>query len=192
MLIAAIGLYGVMSYTVTRRRVEIGIRMALGADARAVIRMVLAESGTLLVVGLTIGVAVAGIASRYARSLLYGLKPLDPISFVVGISALAFVSVCAAWIPAVRPGLPLPQRCGSKSHPVIRDGNGADGGNGITAEKQRNGDKTEKVSLFSARLCCSVSLCFYRLLRLLRLLSLAEPSRRRLTRRAPPCYTSAP
>ena len=102
MLIAAIGLFGVVSYSVTRRRAEIGIRMALGADARAVIRMVLAESGTLLVSGLIIGVAVGGIASRYARSLLYGLKPLDPISFAVGIGALALVSVCAAWIPARR------------------------------------------------------------------------------------------
>jgi putative ABC transport system permease protein len=102
MLIAAIGLYGVMSYSVTRRRVEIGVRMALGAAPRQVIRMVLAESGALLGVGVAIGVALAIVASRYAVSLLYGLKPFDPTSFVLGIVVLAVVSALAAWIPARR------------------------------------------------------------------------------------------
>ncbi len=102
MLIAAIGLYGVMSYSVTRRRVEIGVRMALGAAPRQVIRMILAESGTLLGVGVAIGAALAIVASQYAESLLYGLKPLDPTSFVLGIVVLAVVSVLAAWIPARR------------------------------------------------------------------------------------------
>jgi putative ABC transport system permease protein len=102
MLIAAIGLYGVMSYIVTRRRVEIGVRMALGAEPRTVIRMVLAESAALLAVGVAIGVALAIIVSRYAASLLYGLTPLDPASFALGMSALGFVSLLAAWIPARR------------------------------------------------------------------------------------------
>jgi len=102
MLIAAIGLYGVMSYIVTRRRVEIGVRMALGAEPRTVIRMVLAESAALLAVGVAIGVALAIVVSRYAASLLYGLTPLDPASFALGMSALGFVSLLAAWIPARR------------------------------------------------------------------------------------------
>jgi hypothetical protein len=102
MLIAAIGLYGVMSYIVTRRKVEIGVRMALGAGPHNVIRMVLAESGTLLAVGVIIGVALAIVASRYAASLLYGLTPLDPISFALAVGVLAFVSLLAAWFPARR------------------------------------------------------------------------------------------
>jgi putative ABC transport system permease protein len=102
MLIAGIGLYGVMSYLVTRRRVEIGVRMALGAEPRVVIRMVLAESGALLAAGVVIGVALAMLAARYAATLLYGLTPLDAPSFALGTSTLGFVSLLAAWIPARR------------------------------------------------------------------------------------------
>jgi predicted permease len=102
MLIASIGLYGVMSYIVTCRTVEIGVRMALGAEPRTVIRMMLAESGVLLAVGVAIGVALAAVALRYAAGLLYGLKPLDAISFVLAISMLGFVSLLAAWFPAWR------------------------------------------------------------------------------------------
>jgi len=102
MLIASIGLYGVMSYMVTRRRVEIGVRMALGAEPRRIIRMVLAESGVLLAAGVPIGVGLAIAASRYAASLLYGLTPLDPTSLVLAIGALGVVCVLAAWFPARR------------------------------------------------------------------------------------------
>ena len=101
-LIAAIGLYGVMSYLVTRRRVEIGVRMALGAEPRRVIGMVLADSGRLLVVGVVIGVALAFVASRYAASLLYGLTPSDATSFAVAIGTLTAASLVATWIPARR------------------------------------------------------------------------------------------
>ena len=102
MLIAAIGLYGVMSFLVARRRIEIGVRMALGAEPRTVIRMVLADSGALLIVGIVIGAALASIASPYAAGLLYGVKPFDAASFASGIGALACVSLIAAWIPARR------------------------------------------------------------------------------------------
>jgi predicted permease len=102
MLIATIGLYGVMSYMVTRRSVEIGIRMALGADARKVVRMVLGESGVLLAIGVVIGVGLALAASKWAASLLYELRPWDPASIVLGVVALAIVSLLAAWIPARR------------------------------------------------------------------------------------------
>ena len=102
MMIATIGLYGVMSYMVTRRQVEIGVRMALGADPAAVVRMVLAESGVLLAAGVVIGVALAAGLSRFAASLLYGLEPWDPASFALAAGALGFVSIVAAWIPARR------------------------------------------------------------------------------------------
>jgi putative ABC transport system permease protein len=102
MLIATIGLYGVMSYMVTRRKVEIGIRMALGADPRTVVRMVLAESGVLLAAGVVIGVALAVVVSRWAATLLYGLEPWDPASFALASGALGFASLLAAWIPARR------------------------------------------------------------------------------------------
>ena len=102
MLIATVGLYGVMSYTVSRRRVEIGIRMALGAEPGTVVRMVLRESGILLGIGVVIGTALAVVASRYAASLLFGLKPWDPASIALSIAALGTVSLIAAWIPARR------------------------------------------------------------------------------------------
>jgi putative ABC transport system permease protein len=102
MLIATIGLYGVMSYTVTRRKVEIGIRMALGADPGAVIRMVLRESGVLLVTGIAAGIVLAIVVSRSAATLLYGLEPWDPVSFAIAAGVLGAVSIMAAWIPARR------------------------------------------------------------------------------------------
>jgi len=102
MLIATIGLYGVMSYMVSKRRVEIGIRMALGADPRMVVRMVLRESAVLLVVGVLIGTALAVFASRWAASLLFELKPWDPVSIAVAVALLGTVSLFAAWIPARR------------------------------------------------------------------------------------------
>jgi len=102
MIIAVVGLYGVMSYLVTRRQVEIGIRMALGADPRTVVRMVIAESGVLIAVGIVSGVAIAIVVSRWARTLLYALEPWDPSSLAVAGGTLALVSLLAAWIPARR------------------------------------------------------------------------------------------
>jgi predicted permease len=102
LLIATIGLYGVLSYTVSRRRVEIGIRMALGADPGGVVRMVLGESSRLVIVGVVIGTALAVLTSRWASSLLFGLKPWDPLSIGVALAALGAVSLAAAWIPARR------------------------------------------------------------------------------------------
>lgn len=102
MLIATIGLYGVMSYMVSRRKVEIGIRMALGADPRNVVRMVLRESGVLLALGVIVGVGLAFTAARYAESLLFGMTASDPGSFGIAIVVLGVVSLIAAWIPARR------------------------------------------------------------------------------------------
>jgi ABC-type antimicrobial peptide transport system permease subunit len=87
---------------VTRRQVEIGIRMALGAAPETVVRMVLTESAALLAGGVIIGVTLAVIASRWAAALLYGLEPWDPASFAVAVGSLGSVSLLAAWIPARR------------------------------------------------------------------------------------------
>jgi putative ABC transport system permease protein len=102
MTIAVVGLYGVMSYLVTRRRVEIGVRMALGADQQAVVRMVIAESGALVLIGVVAGVTCAIVVSRWARALLYALEPWDPSSLALAAGTLALVSLLAAWIPARR------------------------------------------------------------------------------------------
>lgn len=102
MVIATIGLYGMMTYMVSRRKVEIGIRMALGADPGKVIRMVLGESGALLTCGVLIGAGLAFVLSRWAASLLFGLKPWDPPSFALAAGTLGLVSLLAAWIPARR------------------------------------------------------------------------------------------
>ena len=101
-LLAVIGLYGILSYMVARRRSEIGIRMALGADRRIVIRLVVREAMTLLVIGLVIGAGLAAAAARSARSLLFGLEPGDPATMIGAIVGLAVVAVLAAYWPARR------------------------------------------------------------------------------------------
>jgi putative ABC transport system permease protein len=101
-VIATIGLYGVMSYTVARRRVEIGIRMALGADRGTVIRMIVREAGILLVAGVIIGTVLATLAGRAAATLLYELKPWDPATIAASIAALGAVTLLASWFPARR------------------------------------------------------------------------------------------
>jgi predicted permease len=101
-LIATIGLYGVMSYMVVRRQIEIGIRMALGADRRMVVGLIVREAGVLLAAGLAIGVALSIAAARTATSLLYGIRPWDATSLAAGIAGLALVALLASWLPARR------------------------------------------------------------------------------------------
>jgi putative ABC transport system permease protein len=101
-LLATIGLYGVMSYTVTRRRNEIGIRMALGAERRDVVRMVMREAATLLAAGVIVGGLLAIAAAQTASKLLFGLKPGDPVTLLTAIAGLAFVAMCASYVPALR------------------------------------------------------------------------------------------
>jgi len=101
-LLATIGLYGVMSYTVARRQSEIGIRMALGADRGAVLRLVMGEAGTLLAAGLLAGTLLALAAARTAKSLLFGLPPWDPATLAMAAGALAAVAVAASYVPAWR------------------------------------------------------------------------------------------
>jgi predicted permease len=101
-LLAAIGLYGVISYMVVQRTREIGIRMAIGADRVAVVRMILREAGMLTVAGLVIGTGLALGAAQAAKSLLYGLKPRDPLTLVIAIVTLSAVAALASFLPAYR------------------------------------------------------------------------------------------
>ncbi|HEY7056713.1 MAG TPA: ABC transporter permease [Vicinamibacterales bacterium] len=101
-LIAAIGLYGVLSYMVARRRVEIGIRLALGAGQRSVLTLIMREAGVLLIVGILLGALLAGYAAKAVSTLLYGLAPWDPATYAIGALLLTLVSGLASWLPARR------------------------------------------------------------------------------------------
>lgn len=101
-LLATIGLYGVISYMVIRRRSEIGIRMALGADRGRVLSLIMREAAMLLAIGLGVGTVLALIGAKAATSLLFGLKAHDPETFVLAVSLLAIVSLAASALPAYR------------------------------------------------------------------------------------------
>jgi putative ABC transport system permease protein len=101
-LLAAVGLYGVLSYTVMRRSNEIGIRLAMGASRAAVLRMVLKESGWLVGIGLAIGMALALGAARAAQALLFGLQPADPVTIAAAAALLATIGFIATYVPARR------------------------------------------------------------------------------------------
>jgi ABC-type antimicrobial peptide transport system permease subunit len=95
-------LYGVMSYMVERRRNEIGIRIALGADRGAIVAMIMREAATLLAAGLVVGAVAALGAGRWASTLLFGLHPADPLTLVAATGALTLVAVIASFVPAWR------------------------------------------------------------------------------------------
>jgi predicted permease len=101
-LLAAIGLYGVISYMVLQRTKEIGIRMAIGAKRGDVIGMILKEAGILTVAGLVIGTTLALASAQVVKSLLYGLKPRDPLTIVLAVVTLAVVAAFASFLPAYR------------------------------------------------------------------------------------------
>jgi ABC-type antimicrobial peptide transport system permease subunit len=101
-LLATLGLYGVIAYMVARRRNEIGVRIALGADRGRVIRLVMKEAMLLLAVGLVAGMILAFWAARAAATLLYGLEPYDPVSMLVAMILLAAIALAASYAPARR------------------------------------------------------------------------------------------
>ena len=101
-IIAAVGIAGVLAFSVSARTNEIGIRMSLGADSGRVQRMVLMEGGTLLVLGLVLGGIGAVLASRLVQGLLYGVAPYDPVTLLVVALVMAVVGVAACWLPANR------------------------------------------------------------------------------------------
>jgi hypothetical protein len=102
LILGAVGLYGVLAYGVTRRTQEIGVRMALGADARSVRRTVVAEGGRVAIVGVVVGGLVAVILTRYIKSLLFGVEPLDVPSFAAVSAVMVAVALLASYIPARR------------------------------------------------------------------------------------------
>ena len=101
-LLAAVGLYGVMSYTVSRRSNEIGIRLAMGARSADVLRMVIAEAGWMVGIGVVIGVALGLGAAKSASTLLFGLQPTDPTTVASATALLAAIGFIASYVPARR------------------------------------------------------------------------------------------
>ena len=101
-LLATVGLYGVMSYSVERRRNEIGIRMALGASRGGVTQMVMREAALLLAIGLAIGTVLALMGARGAGSMLFGLTAYDPLTLATALFVLAVSALMAAYFPSRR------------------------------------------------------------------------------------------
>jgi ABC-type antimicrobial peptide transport system permease subunit len=100
--LAAIGLGGLLTYTVARRTNEIGVRMALGAAAGQVTRMVFRDSLPIMAIGILIGLPCAWLVGRALRTLLFGLDPADPQTMALAFAALMGVAMLAAWFPARR------------------------------------------------------------------------------------------
>jgi predicted permease len=101
-LLAAIGLYGVISYTVAQRTNEIGIRMALGAQRRSVVRLILGEVAILIAIGVVVGAGLTLAGSKAASSLLFGLKARDPLTLALAVVILAAIGFAASFLPARR------------------------------------------------------------------------------------------
>jgi ABC-type antimicrobial peptide transport system permease subunit len=102
LLLACLGLYGTISYGVTRRAGELGVRMALGADRGTVLWLVMREALTLVVVGAVLGLPLAYLAGRGLSGLLYNVLPVDPMAYGVAATLLLMVAALAAWLPARR------------------------------------------------------------------------------------------
>jgi ABC-type antimicrobial peptide transport system permease subunit len=102
MILAAVGIYGVMAYVVTQQTHEIGIRMALGAQRADVLRMVLSQGGKLTALGVCVGVAAALGLTSLMRSLLFGVQFTDPATFATVVVLLVAVALAACYIPARR------------------------------------------------------------------------------------------
>jgi putative ABC transport system permease protein len=102
LLLASVGIYGVMSYSVEQRTREIGIRMALGAERRSVLRLIVGQGARLAAAGIGVGVIGAFALSRVMAGLLYGVSPTDPLTYVALAALLAAVAVAACAVPARR------------------------------------------------------------------------------------------
>jgi ABC-type antimicrobial peptide transport system permease subunit len=100
--LASVGIYGVMAYSVANRTNEIGIRLALGAQPRQVLTMILREATWISLAGITVGLVAALLLARLVKSMLYGLQPADPISLISGAALLIAVGLAASWLPARR------------------------------------------------------------------------------------------
>jgi putative ABC transport system permease protein len=102
LLLAAVGIYGVMAYSFSQRTHEVGIRMALGAQRLDILRMALGEGMRIVVIGLASGLVGAAIVSRIFRSMLFDVAPADPITYFAVSAILAGVAIFACYIPARR------------------------------------------------------------------------------------------
>ena len=102
LLLGAIGIYGVISYIVTQRTGEIGVRLAMGAEPRSVTRMILRQGGLVTLLGIGVGLVAALAGSQLIRSLLFEISPRDPIVFSLTTVALLVVALLACWLPARR------------------------------------------------------------------------------------------
>jgi putative ABC transport system permease protein len=102
LLLAVVGIYGVVSYLVGQRTHEIGIRMALGAQPRDIFRIVLGEGGRMAFVGLGFGLAGSTVLTHFMEAMLFGVSPTDPVTFLAVALILASVTLFACWIPARR------------------------------------------------------------------------------------------
>ena len=102
LVLACIGLYGLISYEVSRRTREIGIRAALGAGRRDVLRMVVGQGMRLAIAGAALGTVLALVLLRYAKSLLFGVGASDPVTFIVVAALLIGVMLAASYVPARR------------------------------------------------------------------------------------------
>jgi len=102
LLLSAVGIFGVMSYAISRRTQEMAIRMALGAGRREVLGLVLREGFAITVVGVGVGLAAALGLSRVMAGYVYGIKPTDPLTFTVASTLLMAVALLATYIPARR------------------------------------------------------------------------------------------
>jgi ABC-type antimicrobial peptide transport system permease subunit len=101
-LLASIGLYGMIAYHVSQRTQEIGLRMALGAQASDIIRDVLVRGGRLALIGIAIGVVLAGVLAQLLRALLIGVSPFDPLTYTAVALLLMTISLLASYVPARR------------------------------------------------------------------------------------------
>jgi predicted lysophospholipase L1 biosynthesis ABC-type transport system permease subunit len=110
--LACVGIYGIMAYSVASRTNEIGIRLALGAQAGQVRGMILRESTWLAVAGIVVGVGAALMLTRLVKSMLYGIEPWDPATLAGGVLVLLVVALAASWIPAGRAAGVQPMRRG--------------------------------------------------------------------------------
>ncbi len=115
LLLAVLGLYGITSYAVNRRRVELGIRMALGTTPGGVVRLILSRTAVLVGGGLVIGALASWWVSTFVSSMLFGLTPRDPSTMVSAMLILVAVGAVAGWLPARRASRLDPAR-------VLRDG----------------------------------------------------------------------